>query len=324
MIDDPILSIIIPFYNAKDKINFLLESLNKQELSFVELIFINDGSKSDDNSGQLISSYFLEKNIRYRIINKLNGGVSSARNNGILEAKGAYVMFLDSDDALTPNAIRSIKYSLLNSTSDILIFEYVSLNENKKNDYSKTISKYVEPKSLSSSDFLECYLKGEFLRNVHLCSCVFKLCFLLKEKLTFNEALAYGEDQSFVIFALKMATNIKYYNTTILAYINYENSATGVFSLNWFDSYYMFNSLLNDEYYVNYNKTIKSRMNWELVSISNNFIKKNKIKTAYLFIKEKILPLKRNCFSIKYIALFFTPFFYILFYKLYTKVRNAF
>ena len=93
------ISVIIPLYNKKKSIAQTLESVLAQTYTDYEIIVVDDGST--DNSLQVVKDYcgkFPMSNIQFQIISKPNGGVCSARNRGIQEAKGEYVAFLDADD----------------------------------------------------------------------------------------------------------------------------------------------------------------------------------------------------------------------------------
>lgn len=95
----PQLSVVIPLYNKEEQIKRAVDSVLMQEFSNFELIVINDGST--DKSAQIVAGI---PDDRIRLINKPNGGVSSARNLGMSEAKGKYVILLDADDHFLPGA----------------------------------------------------------------------------------------------------------------------------------------------------------------------------------------------------------------------------
>ncbi len=103
--NNPLLSIIIPVYKVEDYIKQCVDSVLNQTFDDFEVILVNDGSP--DNCPQICDDYAIENN-RVRVIHKPNGGLSDARNAGIKEAKGDYLMFIDSDDFL------SDKYHLSN------------------------------------------------------------------------------------------------------------------------------------------------------------------------------------------------------------------
>lgn len=109
------LSIIIPSYNCGKYISYLLSKLEKQLTSEVEVIVVNDGST--DNTLAVLEQF---KGIR--IIDKPNGGVSSARNVGLECANGKYVAFIDADDMISDNYIAEI----LNKINDNDDYFYIS------------------------------------------------------------------------------------------------------------------------------------------------------------------------------------------------------
>lgn len=87
------ISVVIPLYNKEQSISSTLQSVCDQTYTDIEIVVVNDGST--DNSAVVASTY---PDVRIRVINKENGGVSSARNRGIKEAKGENISFLDADD----------------------------------------------------------------------------------------------------------------------------------------------------------------------------------------------------------------------------------
>ena len=95
---NPFFSVIIPLYNKEHYICKTVESVLKQSFIDYELIIVNDGST--DNSLEVVSNIL---DNRIRLINKINGGVSSARNKGINIANGQYICFLDADDTWNIN-----------------------------------------------------------------------------------------------------------------------------------------------------------------------------------------------------------------------------
>ena len=91
----PLLSIIIPFYNCGPVIERCINSI---DYSNAEIIIVNDGSRVSDV--KLLNQAIDNSNKNIRLINKENGGVSSARNIGLQNATGKYIVFIDADDYL--------------------------------------------------------------------------------------------------------------------------------------------------------------------------------------------------------------------------------
>ena len=103
------ISTIIPMYNSKDTIKSAIESvLNQTYKEPIEIIVVNDGSK--DGCEKIVEKMIInnQTNRTIKLINKPNGGVSSARNRGIKEANGEYIAFLDSDDMWHPQKLELV------------------------------------------------------------------------------------------------------------------------------------------------------------------------------------------------------------------------
>lgn len=94
------LSIIVPIYNSEKTLLRCIQSIQKQSFTNFEILLINDGST--DNSGRIADELALS-DPRIKVIHKANGGLSDARNTGLLEAKGDYTTFVDSDDEVQTN-----------------------------------------------------------------------------------------------------------------------------------------------------------------------------------------------------------------------------
>lgn len=95
-------SVIVPGYNVENYIKECLDSVLGQSLRDIEVVCVNDGSK---DSTSLLMHEYEKKDARVTVVDKENGGLSSARNAGIKKAAGEYVLFLDSDDFLTEQAL---------------------------------------------------------------------------------------------------------------------------------------------------------------------------------------------------------------------------
>lgn len=113
----PYLSVIIPLYNKETEIKRSIDSVLNQEFSDFELIVVNDGST--DSSQVVVESI---KDERIKLINQPNGGVSAARNRGVEEAVGKYVVFLDADDKFLPQAFNLLEDD---NTADVIIGSFV-------------------------------------------------------------------------------------------------------------------------------------------------------------------------------------------------------
>lgn len=109
------ISIIVPVYKAENVLERAVDSVLAQTYQDWELILINDGSP--DGSGALCDQY-AKDDARIRVIHKENGGVSTARNLGMAEAQGMYILFLDSDDWFEPNMAETLMTALVKEGAD--------------------------------------------------------------------------------------------------------------------------------------------------------------------------------------------------------------
>ena len=111
------ISIIIPVYNAEKYLRQCIESVLAQTFLDWELILVNDGSKDDSLN---ICREFAAKDSRITVIDKPNGGVSSARNRGLEEARGEWITFVDADDWLDADALEIYFDALQRTGADIV------------------------------------------------------------------------------------------------------------------------------------------------------------------------------------------------------------
>ncbi|MBD7978627.1 glycosyltransferase family 2 protein [Serpens gallinarum] len=131
--NDLLISVVIPAYNYAETLPRAIESVMAQLHEIpVELIVIDDGSK--DSTPEVIEKLLAVHRGRFRAIHKENGGAASARNCGIDEAKGKYLIFLDADDEMAPGALSALKQHLFeNPESRMVIGGHRAVLENGKN-----------------------------------------------------------------------------------------------------------------------------------------------------------------------------------------------
>ncbi|MDR3305712.1 MAG: glycosyltransferase [Clostridiales Family XIII bacterium] len=122
-------SIVIPVYNVEEYLGECLDSVLAQTLRDVEIICVNDGST--DGSRGILADY-AEKDARILIVDKPNGGLSSARNAGLSRARGEYVYYLDSDDKIIPGAMEHCATAADAGELDVLFFEGSMLFESEE------------------------------------------------------------------------------------------------------------------------------------------------------------------------------------------------
>lgn len=129
-------SVIIPIYNVEKYLKTCLDSIVQQTYDNLEVILVNDGST--DNSLKICSHY--KEKYNWKLIDKKNGGLSSARNAGLDQMTGDYIFFLDSDDWIEKNIIEKMVFDLEKTNSDIAecgiywVYEKEKVNDCEKNE----------------------------------------------------------------------------------------------------------------------------------------------------------------------------------------------
>ncbi len=216
----PLISIIVPVYKAEKYLSACLDSLFAQTYSNIEIILVNDGSP--DNSGQLCNEY-AAKDSRIRVIHKENGGASSARNLGLDNAKGEYIAFVDSDDAVAPTFLEDRYNNAVKTGSDVSICEFQLVKENEP--FTPPEDKDYELLSFS---------RLEGARNAIVCKYYAGSCCspLFKRKtvedIRFREDVHFAEDVVFVIDALLRADRICFTRKPLYYYVDHPASSSRV------------------------------------------------------------------------------------------------
>lgn len=204
----PQISIIVPVYNVEDYLRQCLDSIIAQTFTDWECILVDDGSK--DKSGSICDEY-AQKDNRFKVIHKLNGGVSSARNLGIEEAKGKWLYFCDADDTLLPKALEILLEGEKENCQFVMagynkFLSDGSLKESYSGDIKRKISvddaikELYTPTNLSYQGYLWCKL---FLTEI-----------VKDYNIRFDEKIFFNEDRLFIMQYLCQMEDSVYYTTT--------------------------------------------------------------------------------------------------------------
>lgn len=155
---EELISIIVPIYNSEEYLKTCLNSLISQKYSNIEILLVDNGST--DRSMDICREY-QHQDKRIKIYQKTNGYQGAARNLGVLKSNGEYIMFVDSDDYVSPDFCDYALKITNNEKSDITIFDYSTIDKNNKMSIKHVfdtrtgdISKEVAIKSLIHESFL--------------------------------------------------------------------------------------------------------------------------------------------------------------------------
>ncbi len=117
----PLVSVIVPIYNAKDHIARCVESIRRQTYENLEILLLNDGS---EDVSLPVCQMFARVDKRITLIDKANSGVAATRNLGLRYATGEYLQFVDADDTLLPNATELLVDRAQRFAADLVIAHY--------------------------------------------------------------------------------------------------------------------------------------------------------------------------------------------------------
>lgn len=218
-------SVIVPVYNVEEYLRRCLNSLVLQTIDsgLVEVLLINDGSTDDSLN---ICEEYSQIYPMFKVFSKENGGVSAARNFGILQARGKYIMYLDSDDEFTPETIENVTnyFDKVYEEVDVVTYKRVMYQKDKP---PKLIDRYKNLKEQKVYDLKErCY----FTQNT------LNIATKNNKEILFDTSLFQGEDQKYVIELVTPKMKIGYCTKAEYKYIRNETSAVATQSY----SFYLF------------------------------------------------------------------------------------
>ncbi len=226
----PRVSIIIPVFNSKQHLPCCIDSVLGQSFSNFELLLVDDGST--DGSGAVCDSY-TEKDNRLRVFHKENGGVSSARNLGMDNAKGEWFSFVDADDEMLPGGLQVLMDGISGDV-DMVMAGYEKYNEEGGKIYSveARVSKIVDSKQAVKEMFAPSfYWYQGFVWDKLIRS---KLIF--EKHIRFAEDVVYNEDRLFLTQCICESKKSVFF-TTAPVYKYYERQGSAMMSLgNGFNS----------------------------------------------------------------------------------------
>lgn len=189
-----LVSIVVPVYNAEKYLTNCVQALQRQTYKNIEILLVDDGS--EDKSLQ-ICQRFAEADSRICAIHKENGGVSSARNRGIIEASGYYLMFADSDDLPDPEWVRHMVKLAEQWNINFVICTYRKANNYIEAKQPIDHKKAFEPVwALTREEFFEVLGYMMTFRETMFApwNKLFVLDVVKEHQIAFPEDLSYGED----------------------------------------------------------------------------------------------------------------------------------
>lgn len=207
----PNISIVVPIYNVEKYLNECIQSLINQTYKNIEIILVDDGSP--DNCPKICDEYSKIDN-RIKTVHKLNGGLSDARNRGLRESIGKYILFVDSDDYIELDTCERFISEIDSKSPDIVVGNARRIVNDKI-----TIMQHsyiTRGESVTGKD----YLKKELRFGVmYMAACLnlYKRSFLIENELEFKVGLLHEDEQ----FTPRVFLNAKQVIGTDIIFYNY-------------------------------------------------------------------------------------------------------
>ena len=215
------ISIIIPIYNAESTIEECLMSILKDNRQDIEVIAIVDGSV--DNSLNICKK-ISKKDNRLKVIYQENQGIFLARQNGIKNSTGKYIMFIDSDDYMINNSLEKMREMIKKYSPDLIRFRYMKNNgEYEQYKYFEEKEKYIKKEEFRE-EIYPMFISG-YMLNAMWTNCI-KREYLENINIDKYKNVLYGEDLMYNLEIFSNIQNAVFLEDVLYRYNTNENSIT--------------------------------------------------------------------------------------------------
>lgn len=284
-------SVIVPIYNAEEYLSECIDSIIYQTYKNLEIILVNDGSL--DNSVNICKQY-VDNDSRIKLIDGENHGVSYARNKGIQEATGKYIIFIDSDDIVEKNYV-DILTKGMNWNINLVVCAYEEVQLNKRKIFNISSYDYDLLTGTLKEDF---YIIKDFLNTPW--GKLYKLDIIKKYNIMFPCEHNIAEDQIFNYKYFLHVKKYKFINEALYLYVQRDNiSLTKVRNLESFISdllnFKLKKSFLRKMDIKEYDKILSE---WAILLV-NKYVFINGEKNNYKNFKNRVKKIKEIFSSIK-------------------------
>lgn len=220
------LSIIIPIYNAEQYLRVCIDSIISQTYRDWEILAVVDGGS--DSSAEIMQEYACSDD-RIKVTVKSNEGVSVARNVGLQQATGEYILFCDADDVMMPNALQTIVDTLRQNTVDYLRYEFKSIDEKGQDlypNYEAIKRRKHAGMVVNASSCITDIIRNEFF----LWSGAFRRSIIETNNILFLPGCTYNEDTLFIMQFLQYSCTHLYIPKVLYGYRKNSNAVTSHFT----------------------------------------------------------------------------------------------
>lgn len=267
MSDKKFFSIIVTFYNNERYIKKCLNSVLTQVKSNYEVIIVDD--ESTDNSKTIINE-IIKNYDNVRLIENKHSGISVARNVGIENSVGKYIIFIDGDDWIEISSLKNIEAFLKNNPVNILLMDTIKYYEIKDLYFYEQLSFNKLP--IKEKEIYNCFIKNDVISRPW--RFITKRDFIIKNKLYFYPGLLH-EDEEWTAKLLFNIDSISYYSGNYYIYRKHEGSITSTkTNQNYKDYLKIVNILYKNIYLKNISKYYKKYLQYSMFRCLRNVYSK--------------------------------------------------
>ncbi|MBD5489142.1 MAG: glycosyltransferase [Lachnospiraceae bacterium] len=306
--ETPLVSVIVPIYNVEKYLKKCIESIRTQLYNHIEIILVDDGSL--DGSAQICDGY-QQLDERIKVIHKVNGGLSDARNAGIDVCVGQYILFVDSDDYIHPYMIKGMMDVAINEGADIVECAIQDVDEVHRADFKIDRIPY-NIRVLNHEQAVEGIL--DYKLKIVAWNKLYKKSLFVKLRFPVGKL---HEDEFLIPFLVDMCSTYVLIDNKYYAYVNRENSImNSPYNKKRLDIIEIFEERLNyfnKKYDNKYNEIIKYHF-WvacvRLKAMMGEQYYNSKVEDVYTYLYNELITSKKVKVDkkIKAIANRFIPF----------------
>lgn len=188
----------MPIYNAEKYLERCVKSLIAQTFHDIEILLIDDGST---DASSILCARLKKEDSRIRILHKPNGGLSSARNAGLLAASGAFIGFVDADDTVSPTFFETLLQKIEQYHCDFVFCDLIRIESGKPPTLRSASlhGGYYDKRKIKRCVFPQLIMRDdlEYGPLLSVCVCLYRTSFLKEHDLRFDETVRYSEDYDF-------------------------------------------------------------------------------------------------------------------------------
>lgn len=313
----------LPVYNAENYLEVCLDSLLKQTYTDIEVVCIDDGSQ--DSSSSILAEYSKKDN-RLKVITQENEGIASARNRGIEEARGEWIMFVDSDDWIDIATCERAIAIVENYSVDVVLWAYTREFPNGKKSprYLMNSDKLFDEENIQSLHRLMVGPIGAELRDptlLHSWGTVWGKLYsrnvISKTKFVDTKIVGSAED---VLFNIEVFTRVKrafYINDAMYHYRKSDKSFTGGHNNNlngrWVNLYKMMSDIIID-LPADFQKAFNNRIALGIIGQGLNECRSSRNKKDKIGVIKQIITQKQYRAAVKDLPLRYFPLHWLIFF----------